>query len=589
MIKVYVIAPDKASGYAFCDVMKSNGIEAEFNYHKIRPRVIENKITTSKDVINDLNDIFKNFNDKTKSVVIACNTLQLWLNKINKVYKRNVKIYTTFEAIKWKYKRFKNKPLWLGTTPLVKKTKDFPTLISLGKSEVQDLVQELIWRIKMYEGDEYATAPDIVKRDADNKEIQKIKIVKIKNEIIECLRNFKIKNVITGCTELPMIFNETKIDGINFIDPALVLAEYIKSQSVAVIFAGGTISSLANNEGTRVSGKVFDLLEKLNENAPGSYKNLNVTKSNIIYSGFSENMNRKNHQDVLNIVKSTMKNGISRIVITHGTDSMEQTARFLYKKLKNKLTKDKTIVALTGSNDHTGNANSDAWDNLRTAINEGTKLIKHSGVYIAFNRKFVPADKAIKKYYDGNRMIYLPKDSFEYKQSLKQFTKKVININNSLDKVITGKIEPFSVFEYDVNIIRANHNKFINIINKLKPKAIVFKLYHSGTANTTDSKASVAKLVNKLTKRNIICFGATETGEPTDLHLYESSVELLKSGMIPLYNMLHSVAVHKLQLLRVKENNLTRSEVIDKMMKNLVGEIDENQIRKDDIKRLQLM
>jgi L-asparaginase/Glu-tRNA(Gln) amidotransferase subunit D len=186
-------------------------------------------------------------------------------------------------------------------------------------------------------------------------------------------------------------------------------------------------------------------------------------------------------------------------------------------------------------------------------------------------------------------MDYISKSSFEYKQSTKTFTKKNITMNNKLDKVVNNKIEGFSVMEYDVNIIRIDHIKQLETVFKLRPKAIIFKLYHSGTANTSDPKSSVSKLVAKLTKIGIVCFGVTETGEPTDLHLYESSIELIKSGMVPLYDMLMPVAVHKLQLLRIKENNFTRKEIIEKMMQNFAGEIDEKQIRNNDIKRLQQM
>ena len=96
MIRVYVIAPDIYSGEAFNKVLNKNNIETEFNFHKIRPRVIENKMTTSNDVTNDLNSIFRSFKDKTRSVVIACNTLQLWLDKVDDNYKKNIKVYTTF-------------------------------------------------------------------------------------------------------------------------------------------------------------------------------------------------------------------------------------------------------------------------------------------------------------------------------------------------------------------------------------------------------------------------------------------------------------------------------------------------------------
>ena len=141
MIKVYVIAPDIYSGEAFNKVLNKKGIDTEFHFHKIAPRVLENKITTKMDVVSDMNAIFKTFDDKTKSIVIACNTLQLWLDKIDKKYKENIKVYTTFEACEWKFKNNKHKPIWLGTTPLVRETKKFPTLASLNDETTQELVQ----------------------------------------------------------------------------------------------------------------------------------------------------------------------------------------------------------------------------------------------------------------------------------------------------------------------------------------------------------------------------------------------------------------------------------------------------------------
>ena len=59
MVKVYVIIPDKSSGDAFAQVLESYNIKTEYEYHKIHPRVIDNKITMTNDVPNDLNNIFK--------------------------------------------------------------------------------------------------------------------------------------------------------------------------------------------------------------------------------------------------------------------------------------------------------------------------------------------------------------------------------------------------------------------------------------------------------------------------------------------------------------------------------------------------
>lgn len=532
MIKVYVIAPDIYSGEAFNKVLNKYGIETEFHFHKIRPRVIENKITSSRDVLDDMNSIFETFHDKTKSVVIACNTLQLWLEDIKEEYKRNVKVYTTFEACEWKFKTSKIKPLWLGTTPLARVTKKFPTPISLKDEIAQEMVQELIWRVKMYGDDDIQTAPERVKNDyATSKQYQKIKINKLKQEIFEVLKKYRIKKIITGCTELPLVFDKKNEKGITFHDPAEVLAEYIKSQSVSIIFCGGTISSIANDKGLRINGKAFDLLERLSNAMPGSYKNLNITKSDVVYSGFSENMTDIDRQQLLDSVKKVLAVGVSRVVITHGTDSMEQTARFLQRQLARILSKTKTVVVLTGSNDHAGSKFTDAWDNLKVAINENKKYHK-SGVFVAFHNLFIPADEVAKEFFDGKEMNYISNKSIEYKAGMKRYERWKENKKEYIRKNFLSNKPNQKLLEYWVNKTVDNHNDFINLVHKEKPSAVLFVLYHSSTANVVSQKSSVSRLIMKLRGKNILCFGITENGDPTDLTKYGSSVELKKAGLI---------------------------------------------------------
>lgn len=531
MVKVYVIAPDIYSGEAFNKVLNSHGIETEFHFHKIRPRVIENKITTSRDVLDDMNSIFETFQDKTKSVVIACNTLQLWLGDIKEKYKRNVKIYTTFEACEWKFRKYKIKPLWLGTTPLTRVTKKFPTLISLKDEETQELVQELVWRIKMYGSDDIQTAPERVKKDnLTSKQYQKIKINKLKQEIIQTLKKHRVKNVISGCTELPLVFNKKKEEGIIFNDPAEILAEYIKSQSVTIVFCGGTISSVSNSKGVRISGKVFDLLEKLAEIMPGSYKSLNITKSDIVFDGFSENMTNMTREKLLDTVSKNIDQGISRIVVTHGTDSMEQTARFLQKRLSKKLDRTKTVVALTGSNDHVFSGVTDAWNNLKDAINENRNYRK-GGVFVAFHGQFIPALDVTKEFFNGKEMNYISDKSLKYKLDIKKYNLWKESKKKFIKENYFPNYEP-NILEYPVNKTRVNHNKLLTKIETNKTDAILFILYHSSTANVLDKNSSIANLIRKLNKIKILTFGITENGDPTNLSKYPSSIEIKKAGLI---------------------------------------------------------
>lgn len=572
MLKLYVIIPDITSGNIFNKVLNQQGITTISQYHQISPRVINNRITTSNNVTRDLNRIFRTFTDQTQSVVIACNTLQLWLDKIAPQFRQHVKIYTTFEACQWKFQNQVNKPLWLGTTPLVEVTRDFPTLLSLNLPDTQNQVQEIIWRLKMYYGDDISTAFPSVKADQKKSPQAQWKIIlSLKQQILSTLRTHGVKQVISGCTELPLIFNQQE-DDINFIDPAEVLAEYIKSESVAIVFAGGTISSQIDRHGTHHGGKKFNLVENLIKLKPGVIKNINLTKAKIAYQGLSEDMTRQNQYAILTQVRHLIKNGVSRIVITHGTDAMEQTGRYLAKNLISDLKNSRTSVIMTGSNKDSTHPQTDAWDNLSLAIHSPDQVLQNE-VYLAFNQKIVLARNARKIFLPPDLMYYLDENSREYHESLKLFDQQSQAQKQALSAYY-AVLPTKAATTYFVNQIRPSHTRFLTKINN-RPniKAVVFVLYHSGTASSIDPRSSVAALVKQLIKRGITCFGATENGEPTDLNAYTSSVKLRQAGMIPLYDLIYPVAKHKINLIFAKNPNLSQDLLVKEVLTPRAGEL----------------
>lgn len=230
-MEVFVIAPDKASGTAFNQVLVSKKIETELEFFAIEPRVVENKINTSEKVTRDLEDAIRKAKSKQKNIVIACNTLQFWIPKVDEELLRGVKIFTTFDASLEKYKNSVKKPVWLGTTPTATLIKEFPTLVSLKLNYIQDLLQEIIWRVKMRAGDDYSNAPEVVKKDADNLDLQNRKLTELRDLVLEFLRQEGIKEVILGCTELPVVFAEFKQNKVKMIDAAEILAEQIINTS----------------------------------------------------------------------------------------------------------------------------------------------------------------------------------------------------------------------------------------------------------------------------------------------------------------------------------------------------------------------
>ena len=95
-----------------------------------------------------------------------------------------------------------------------------------------------------------------------------------------------------------------------------------------------------------------------------------------------------NDTDRAKVFEACVASEKNRIVITHGTDRMPETASFLNKRIKNK-----TIV-LTGAMVPYSVEKSDALFNIGTAMAFVQTLPK--GVYIAMNGKIFEANKVAK-------------------------------------------------------------------------------------------------------------------------------------------------------------------------------------------------
>lgn len=100
--------------------------------------------------------------------------------------------------------------------------------------------------------------------------------------------------------------------------------------------------------------------------------------------------------DLKKIVATIKRNSAKKIIITHGTYTMSDTARFIEKNL---LTLNKTII-LTGSMIPLDGFNfSDAGFNLGFAIANVLEI--PNGVYVAMNGKIIKASEATKIISEG--------------------------------------------------------------------------------------------------------------------------------------------------------------------------------------------
>ena len=353
----------------------------------------------------------------------------------------------------------------------------------------------------------------------------------------------------------------------------------------AMVYAGGTISSLKTNDGYCEGGHVVDCATKIRENAPDIAENFDLVRTEVAYTGLSENMDQGYWNDIARAVRSALETSPKAIIVTHGTDSMEQTARFLQKELGELLTQKGTQVILTGANKDLSDPSTDAWNNLGFAF-ESAKDSTKPGVFVAFYRKLISAELIVKEPFNGTEMQYTSLNEPEYLDAKWIQDKQADKLIAELKQKFGINIETMTdtVVQYPVNVIRSNHNDFLDYVKQRNVKAVLLVLYHSGTANTEKSELSVAKLVKNLREQyGIVFFGVTENGEPADLHAYETSVKLREAGVIPLYNMNQAVALAKLQLAVPKGPG----QIIDFMLTNVAGEIDETRIINEDIEKLQ--
>lgn len=351
--------------------------------------------------------------------------------------------------------------------------------------------------------------------------------------------------------------------------------------SVEIIYAGGTISSLATPEGYREGGHAFNLIGLLEERSRNFKPNFKLKNKQVAFTGLSENMDERHWAAIDAKTEIALGRCPRGVLITHGTDSMEQTARHLQETFTEQLRDCDARIILTGANDTIEQADTDAWDNLRFGL-ESAAGDTEPGVYVAFHDRLIPADEVAKlPYVKGGEVGFISRNDPLYVRLAREQQAHSEALISKLATAYGTDQNEDQAISYDVNTIRPDHQSLVEQCGDPGLKAVLLTLYHSGTANTEDDDQSVATLVEQLrSERPIVFFAVTETGEPVDLRAYETSVTLRKAGVVPLYDMLRDVALAKL---RLADAGLDAGQLIDEMISDRCGEIDGALVIADDI------
>ena len=155
---------------------------------------------------------------------------------------------------------------------------------------------------------------------------------------------------------------------------------------IQILITGGTFDKSYNH----ISGDLFFEKTHIPEMLERSKCRLNVDVKTLMMIDSLE-MTKKVIEKIIEECKKTKS---SRIVITHGTDTMVNTAEKIAEKIKNK-----TIVLTGAMIPYAFGSSSDGFFNLGSALSFVQTL--ENGVYIAINGQYFDFDKVEKNKLKG--------------------------------------------------------------------------------------------------------------------------------------------------------------------------------------------
>ncbi|BAS67372.1 MAG: asparaginase [Gammaproteobacteria bacterium] len=149
---------------------------------------------------------------------------------------------------------------------------------------------------------------------------------------------------------------------------------------IKILITGGTIDKVYNDLTGELVFKNTHIVDMLNR-----ARSMTDSISEVLFLKDSLAITKEDRQLILSKCLEANEN---KIVITHGTDTMVETAQLLGRKVKNK-----TVILFGAMIPYSVN-HSDALFNLGFALSSVQTLSK--GVYIAMNGRIFEFDKVIK-------------------------------------------------------------------------------------------------------------------------------------------------------------------------------------------------
>ncbi|MBR5475796.1 MAG: type I asparaginase [Bacteroidaceae bacterium] len=340
--------------------------------------------------------------------------------------------------------------------------------------------------------------------------------------------------------------------------------------SILLIYTGGTIGMMSNAETGALENFNFEHLLRY---VPEIKQfNLNISSQTFNPPIDSSDMHPEHWANLVEIIHSNY-NSYDGFVILHGTDTMAFTASALSFMLEG-LNKP---VILTGSQLPIGVLRTDGKENLLTAIEiaaaknaDGTPIVPE--VCIFFNQKLMRGNRCTKisaesfDAFSSNNYPVLAKAGLEIQYDYKQIRPYNPAVTLVPHYTLDSDIIIFSLFPgIKPDIIK-------NVLTNDSLKGIIFRTFGSGNAPQDEW---LVEALTESTRQEKIIVNITQcsTGS-VKMHLYETGLQLLESGIISGADLTVEAALTKLMFLLGK--GLTHDEIRSEMRRNICGELTEN-------------
>ncbi|MDP2947878.1 MAG: Glu-tRNA(Gln) amidotransferase subunit GatD [Nanoarchaeota archaeon] len=354
------------------------------------------------------------------------------------------------------------------------------------------------------------------------------------------------------------------------------LEKKLNLKNVAIIITGGTISSRLDS---KTGGVIFTDAEEILNIAPEIKDICNIVKIEKPFLKWSENMSFSDWKKIARICHELLNDdNIDGIIVTHGTDFLHYTSAALSFFL-GKLNKP---VALTYSQRSIDRGSTDAALNLicaaKFAVSDIAEiaLIGHKDL----NDKYclaMPGTKVRKmhtsrrdafKVINSKPIVEISKNEFKI---FREFNAR----NNSKKLTIDAKY-----FE-KIAIVKIFPGQDPSIIDYyLREGYLGLILEVTGIGQVPGKDASGFNFLPKIKKAiesgMTICATAQTIYGELNMHVYDNGIELEKTGIINLRDMLSEVAFVKLGwILGHRTWAKDREKVREKMLENISGEFSE--------------